>query len=184
MPNFRGSYNPEAFEIFSTSSGIDLNLTKLTHLNDSGEIAMVDVGDKPRSERLAKARGQVTVTLETLTAIKEGNLKKGDVIAVARVAGIMAAKQTSSLIPLCHPLETTKIDVHIYLNEDPPHVGIEATVKSVGKTGVEMEALTAVSVAALTVYDMAKSLQRDMRIEGIEVVEKRGGKSGTYTREQ
>ena len=129
------------------------------------------------------ARGRVVVSSETLAALRAGNTKKGDVAAVARIAGIMAAKQTAVLIPLCHPILTSKIEVDITFEDDPPRVDIEARVASTGKTGVEMEALTAVSVTALTVYDMAKSIQRDMRIEGIELIEKRGGKSGTFVRE-
>ncbi len=139
---------------------------------------MVDVGHKPDTERIAIARGQVSVSPQTLALIREGNIRKGDVLAVARVAGIMAAKRTAELIPLCHPLPLTTVEVNLTLEDKPPHVRIEAIARCVGKTGVEMEALTAVSVAALTIYDMAKAVQRDMRIEAIRLVEKHGGKSG------
>ena len=139
---------------------------------------MVNVGDKPVTDRVAVARGQVSMSAKTLSLIREGNLKKGDALGVARLAGIMAAKRTSELIPLCHPLALTHVEVDVRPSDDPPAVLIEATVRTTGKTGVEMEALTAVSVAALTIYDMAKAVQRDMRIEHIRLVEKRGGASG------
>lgn len=139
---------------------------------------MVNVGSKPDTERLAVARGQVRMAPETLALIRQGALKKGDVLATARIAGIMAAKRTAELIPLCHPLPVTHVDVVLSLDEDSSCVLIEASVRTVGKTGVEMEALTAVSVAALTIYDMAKAVQRDMRIEAIRLVEKHGGQSG------
>ena len=139
---------------------------------------MVDVGGKPDTERIAVARGQVVMQAETLRLIREGAIQKGDVLAVARVAGIMAAKRTAEIIPLCHPLQLTHIDVELTLDENPPRVLIEARVRTVGKTGVEMEALTAVTAAALTVYDMAKAVDRGMRIEAVRLVEKRGGQSG------
>jgi len=139
---------------------------------------MVNVGDKPVTDRVAVARGQVSMSAKTLSLIREGNIKKGDALGVARLAGIMAAKRTSELIPLCHPLALTHVEVDVRPSDDPPAVLIEATVRTTGKTGVEMEALTAVSVAALTIYDMAKAVQRDMRIEHIRLVEKRGGASG------
>jgi cyclic pyranopterin phosphate synthase len=139
---------------------------------------MVNVGSKPDTERLAVARGQVHMTPQTLALIRQGALKKGDVLAVARIAGIMAAKRTAELIPLCNPLAITHVDVALSLDEESSCVLIEASVRTVGKTGVEMEALTAVSVAALTIYDMAKAVQRDMRIEAIRLVEKHGGQSG------
>jgi len=139
---------------------------------------MVDVGAKPDTERLAVARGAVVMRPETLALIREGTMKKGDVLSVAQLAGVMAAKRTAELIPLCHPLPLTQITVDLELDADLPGVQITATVRTVGKTGVEMEALTAVSVAALTVYDMAKAAEKTMRIQDIRLVEKRGGRSG------
>jgi len=151
---------------------------RLSHLDEKGYARMVDVGAKPDTERLAVAKGEVAMRPETLHLIREGNLPKGDVLSVARLAGIMAAKRTPELIPLCHPLTLTHIDVELGLNDERNCVEITATVRSVGKTGVEMEALTAVSVAALAVYDMAKGVEKTMRIQNIRLVEKRGGKSG------
>jgi cyclic pyranopterin phosphate synthase len=139
---------------------------------------MVDVGHKPESERVAVAAGEVLMRPETLGLIRDGHMKKGDVLTVAQLAGVMAAKRTAELIPLCHPLALTHIDVRCALQDDPPAVTITATVRTTGKTGVEMEALTAVSVAALTVYDMAKAVEKTMRISGIRLLEKRGGASG------
>jgi cyclic pyranopterin phosphate synthase len=153
-------------------------VSHLTHIDAAGQARMVNVGSKPDTERLAIARGQVHMTPATLALIRQGVLKKGDVLGTARIAGIMAAKRTADLIPLCHPLPVTHVDVTLSLDEDTSCVLIEATVRTVGKTGVEMEALTAVSVAALTIYDMAKAVQRDMRIEAIRLVEKHGGQSG------
>lgn len=152
--------------------------TKLTHINDTGHAQMVDVGNKPDTRRTAIARGEVVMSPETLVLIREGELKKGDVLTLAQVAGIMAAKRTSELIPLCHPLSLNHIEVNLVLDEALPGVRITARVGTVGKTGVEMEALTAVSVAALTVYDMAKAVEKTMRIQNIRLVEKRGGQSG------
>ncbi len=139
---------------------------------------MVDVGGKPDTVRTAVARGEVHMKAETLALIAAGHMKKGDVLTVAQVAGIMAAKRTSELIPLCHPLPLTSIDVELSLDEALPGVQIAATARTTGKTGVEMEALTAVSVAALTVYDMAKAVEKTMRIQNIRLVEKHGGRSG------
>jgi cyclic pyranopterin monophosphate synthase len=139
---------------------------------------MVDVGEKPDTERLAVARGEIIMRLETLELIREGALKKGDVLTVAQVAGIMAAKRTAELIPLCHPIQLTQITVDLSMDTELPGVKIMATVQTVGKTGAEMEALTAVSVAALTVYDMAKAVEKTMRIGNIHLVEKHGGRSG------
>jgi len=156
---------------------------KLTHLDVAGRARMVDVGEKPDSERLAVARGEVHMRKETLDLIRAGTLKKGDVLTVAQIAGIAAAKRTSDLIPLCHPLPLTHVDVELVLNEALPGVVITATVRTVGKTGVEMEALTAVSVAALTVYDMAKAAEKTMRIQNIRLVEKHGGRSGDVVNE-
>lgn len=141
---------------------------------------MVDVGQKQESERVAVARGSVVMQPETLQRIIEGNLKKGDVLTVAQLAGIMAAKRTSELIPLCHPLLLTHIDVVCTTNVDQNRVDIEATVRLTGKTGVEMEALTAVATAALTIYDMAKAIDRTMQITNIHLAHKSGGRSGTY----
>lgn len=143
---------------------------------------MVDVGAKPDSERIAVAAGAVYVEPETLRLIRAGALKKGDVLTVARIAGIMAAKRTSELIPLCHPIALTQIEVDLTLNETLNAVEITATARTVGKTGVEMEALTAVSAAALTVYDMAKAVDRGMRISDIRLLEKHGGQHGDYVR--
>ncbi len=156
---------------------------KLTHLDARGAARMVDVGDKPDSERLAVATGTVYMQAQTLHLIREGALKKGDVLTVARVAGIMAAKRTAELIPLCHPVPLAKIDVDIVLDETSSAVHITATARTVGKTGVEMEALTAVSVAALTIYDMAKAVDRGMRLSDIQLLEKRGGQHGDYVAE-
>jgi cyclic pyranopterin phosphate synthase len=153
---------------------------KLTHLDETGQAKMVDVGHKSDTERLAVARGAVIMEPDTLQLIKEGALKKGDVLTLAEVAGIMAAKRTSELIPLCHPLLLNKIDVGCTVNEEASCVEIEASVRVRGKTGVEMEALTAVSVAALTIYDMAKAVDRGMRLTDIRVVHKEGGKSGIF----
>jgi cyclic pyranopterin phosphate synthase len=152
----------------------------LTHLDESGAARMVDVGHKPDTERIAVASGQVQMRPETLRLIREGAIHKGDVLTVARLAGIMAAKRTADLIPLCHPLPLTHLDVTLTLDEAASRVIIRATARTVGKTGVEMEALTAVSAAALTIYDMAKAVDREMRIGDIRLLEKRGGKSGDY----
>ena len=151
---------------------------KLSHIDDSGTARMVDVGKKPDSERWAVARGEVIMLPETLELIRAGNMKKGDVIAVAQLAGIMAAKKTADLIPLCHPLPLTSVKVDLALDATLPGVQITATARTIGKTGVEMEALTAVSVAALTVYDMAKAVEKTMYIQNIHLVEKHGGASG------
>ncbi len=158
-------------------------MTGLTHIGASGEAHMVDVGDKAETTRSATAEGYVRMLPETLTLIREGNAKKGDVIGTARLAGIMAAKKTSDLIPLCHPLMLTKVVVDITEDEALPGLRVTATAKLTGKTGVEMEALTAASVACLTIYDMAKAVDRAMEIGGIRLLEKTGGKSGTYRAE-
>ncbi len=144
---------------------------------------MVDVSAKVETERLAMAGGEVVMKPETLALIRAGSIKKGAVLVVAQVAGILAAKKTSELIPLCHPLPLTKVEVDLALDESLPGVRITATAKTVGKTGVEMEALTAVSVAALTVYDMAKAAEKTMRIQNIRLVEKHGGRSGDVVNE-
>ncbi|NTJ42280.1 cyclic pyranopterin monophosphate synthase MoaC [Agrobacterium larrymoorei] len=153
---------------------------KLTHIGASGEAHMVDVGDKAETVRVAVAEGFVKMKSETLALIRDGNAKKGDVIGTARLAGIMAAKQTANLIPLCHPLMITKVTVDISVDTALPGLRVEATVKLSGKTGVEMEALTAVSIACLTIYDMAKAADKGMEIGSIRLLEKSGGKSGNY----
>jgi cyclic pyranopterin phosphate synthase len=153
---------------------------KLTHLAKSGEARMVDVGAKPATERIAVAEGRVLMAAKTLDLVVKGNAKKGDVLGAARIAGIMAAKKTHELIPLCHPLAISKIAVDIAPDSKLPGLHVRATVKVTGQTGVEMEALTAVSVACLTIYDMVKAVERGMRIEGIRLIEKSGGKSGRY----
>jgi cyclic pyranopterin phosphate synthase len=155
----------------------------LTHLDSSGDANMVDVGAKAETRRVAVAEGEVTMRPETLRTILAGDAKKGDVIGTARIAGIMAAKRTHELIPLCHPLLLTKVSVDIKPDEALPGLRITATAHVTGKTGVEMEALTAVSVACLTIYDMAKAIDRGMVLGGIRLVEKSGGKSGTYKAE-
>ncbi|PPJ46705.1 cyclic pyranopterin monophosphate synthase MoaC [Rhizobium sp. KAs_5_22] len=152
----------------------------LTHITASGEAHMVDVGDKAETARSATAEGYVRMAPSTLDVIRSGNARKGDVIATARIAGIMAAKQTSNLIPLCHPLMLTKVTVDIDEDADLPGLRVTATAKLTGKTGVEMEALTAVSVACLTIYDMAKAVDKAMEIGGVRLIEKTGGKSGTF----
>jgi cyclic pyranopterin monophosphate synthase len=153
---------------------------KLTHIGAGGEARMVDVSDKRVTARVAVAQGRVLMSKQTLALVLSGNAKKGDVLGAARIAGIMAAKRTHELIPLCHPLPVSKVELDIAPGEKPPGLTVRATVKVTGQTGVEMEALTAVSVACLTIYDMVKAVERDMRIEGIHLVEKRGGKSGHY----
>jgi cyclic pyranopterin phosphate synthase len=152
----------------------------LTHFDTKGDAHMVDVSDKAVTSRVATARGHISMARQTFDIISEGRAKKGDVLGVARLAGIMGAKKTPDLIPLCHPLPVTKVTVDLTLDPDLPGVQIEATVKTTGQTGVEMEALTAVSTAALTVYDMAKAVDKAMQIGGIRVVLKDGGKSGRY----
>lgn len=152
----------------------------LSHFDERGQAHMVDVSSKPVTDRVAVAVGAVRMSLETLTLITEGRAKKGDVLSVARLAGIMAAKKTSDLIPLCHPLPITKVALELTADPELPGVRIEATVKTSGQTGVEMEALTAVSVAALTVYDMVKAVEKSMVIDGVRLILKDGGKSGRY----
>jgi cyclic pyranopterin phosphate synthase len=156
---------------------------KLTHLDEDGRARMVDVGEKAITRRVATARGAVYMQPETLQLIRDGQIKKGDVLTVAELAGTMAAKRTSDLIPLCHPLLLSQVTVQCTLNEAESCVEIEATVRLAGKTGVEMEALTAVSVAGLTIYDMAKAVDRGMRLSDVRVVHKSGGKSGSWEME-
>ncbi|MGE3146658.1 MAG: cyclic pyranopterin monophosphate synthase MoaC [Pseudorhodoplanes sp.] len=155
----------------------------LTHLGKSGEARMVDVSAKDVTERLATAEGHVTMAVATLDKILHGDSKKGDVLGAARIAGIMAAKRTHQLIPLCHPLALSQVSVEVEPDHRLPGLQVRATVKVTGQTGVEMEALTAVSVACLTIYDMAKAIERGMRIGGIRLIEKSGGKSGRYRAE-
>ncbi len=154
--------------------------SSLSHLNNRGEAQMVDVSGKQATRRSAIAIGKIKMSLETLKTIEAGNAPKGDVLGTAKIAGIMAAKQTANLIPLCHPLPIHKIEVEITPNYDLPGYEIQATVAIKAETGVEMEALTAVSVTALTLYDMAKALEKSMQIEGITLLSKTGGKSGDY----
>jgi cyclic pyranopterin phosphate synthase len=158
-------------------------MSALTHIGPKGEAHMVDVSDKPDAKRTAIAQGCVVMRRETLALAVAGEAKKGDVFGVARIAGVMAAKKTHELIPLCHPLAISKVAVDVTPDDALPGVRVTAEVSVTGKTGVEMEALTAVSVACLTVYDMLKAADRAMRIEGVELVEKYGGKSGVWRRE-
>jgi len=155
-------------------------MSKLTHLDDKGEARMVDVGDKPATRRVAVAEGRITMQPETLALIAGGGHKKGDVLAVARVAGIMAAKRTSELVPLCHPIALDSVEVDLALDTAAGAVRCEATARTHGPTGVEMEALTAVQVALLTIYDMCKAVDRGMTLEGIRLLHKSGGKSGEW----
>jgi cyclic pyranopterin monophosphate synthase len=156
------------------------NAPKLTHLGRGGEARMVDVSAKPITERAAVAEGRVIMAAKTLDLVLKGNSKKGDVLGAARLAGIMAAKRTHELIPLCHPLAISKVAVDLEADHKLSAITVRATVKVTGQTGVEMEALTAVAVACLTIYDMVKAVERGMRIEGIRLIEKHGGKSGHY----
>ena len=158
-------------------------MAKLSHVDEQGRVRMVDVTAKDVTRRVAVARGVVTMRTETLAAIAEGQIPKGDVLAVARIAGIMAAKKTPELIPMCHPLNISGVEVQLTPRQSPPSVEIEATVRIAGQTGVEMEALTAVSVAGLTIYDMCKAVDREMTVGEIRLVHKSGGKSGTFDRE-
>lgn len=155
-------------------------MTGLTHFDDKGHAHMVDVSGKPVTDRVAVACGHVVMSSETLAMITEGRAKKGDVLGIARLAGIMGAKKTADLIPLCHPLPITKVALDLTADPALPGIVVEATVKTGGQTGVEMEALTAVSVACLTIYDMVKAVEKSMRIEGIRLILKDGGKSGRY----
>ena len=156
---------------------------KLSHIDETGRAKMVDVSSKVDSERVAMAKGEVVMELKTLELIRQGMIKKGDVLGVAQIAGIMAAKRTSELIPMCHPLPLLEIKVDLTLDADLPGVKITSTVKTIAKTGVEMEALTAVAVAGLTVYDMAKAAEKTMRIQKIRLEKKSGGVSGDIVNE-
>lgn len=157
-------------------------MTKLSHLDEQGRARMVDVSAKEVTSRLAIASGSVHMRAETLALILEDRIEKGDVFSVARVAGIMAAKKTSELIPMCHPLNITSVEIELTPHNEPARVDIEATVRVSGKTGVEMEAMTAVAAAGLTIYDMCKAVDREMTIGDIRLVKKSGGKSGTFIR--
>lgn len=157
-------------------------MAELTHFNEEGRARMVDVSGKEVTARVAVARGEVRMKPATLALVKEGKMAKGDVLAVAQVAGIMGAKRTPDIIPMCHPLMLSAVDISFHINEEESKIEIEATVKNSGQTGVEMEALTAVSVAALTIYDMCKAVEKDMIIGDIYLVKKSGGKSGDYVR--
>ena len=154
--------------------------SRLTHFDARGQARMVDVAAKDETHRVAVARGRISMLLETLEQVRSGSAKKGDVLGVARLAAIQAAKRTSDLIPLCHPLALTRIDVAFTIDDDANAVDCTATVETIGRTGVEMEALTAVSVGLLTIYDMCKAVDRGMRMEAVELVEKKGGKSGHW----
>ncbi|MDD2443035.1 MAG: cyclic pyranopterin monophosphate synthase MoaC [Desulfotomaculaceae bacterium] len=158
-------------------------MSELTHLDELGRARMVEIGDKESTRREAVARGDVVMRPETLEMIVSGTAPKGEVLGVARVAGIVAAKKTSALVPLCHPLTLTGVDVHFHPDQELSRVEIEAQVRTTGQTGVEMEALTAVSVAALTIYDMCKAVDRGMIIGNVRLVHKSGGKSGVFERE-
>lgn len=158
-------------------------MSGLTHFNHKGEAHMVDVGGKDETARLAVAEGRIRMRPETLSLIRRGGHRKGDVLGIARVAGIMGAKRTAELIPLCHPLGLTRLEVDLRAESDPPSVYCRAQAETRGRTGVEMEALTAVQVALLTVYDMCKAVDRGMEIDGVRLVRKSGGKSGEWTAE-
>ena len=159
-------------------------MRKLSHLDDQGRARMVDVSDKDITSRIAVARGTIHMRAETLALIRANKIEKGDVFSVARVAGIMAAKKTSELIPMCHPLNITSVEIDLTPAENPARVEIEASVRVSGQTGVEMEAMTAVAVAGLTIYDMCKAVDREMSIGEIRLVKKSGGKSGTFLRKE
>ena len=159
-------------------------MSDFTHFNEQGRAKMVNVGEKPISQRVAVAAGRVLVNENTFSLIKSGGMKKGDVLTVAQIAGVMGAKRTPDLIPMCHPILMNGIDLELHLDESRLSVEITATVKCDGRTGVEMEALTAVSTAALTVYDMCKAVQKDMTIHDIRLLEKSGGVHGDYHREE
>jgi cyclic pyranopterin phosphate synthase len=159
-------------------------MAQLSHLDEKGRARMVDVSEKEVTSRIALARGTIHMRPETLELIRQGRVEKGDVFSVARVAGIMAAKKTSELIPMCHPLNITSVQITLTAESAPARVDIEASVRVSGKTGVEMEAMTAVAVAGLTIYDMCKAVDREMALGEIRLVEKSGGKSGTFIRKE
>ncbi len=157
-------------------------MSRLTHLNAQGEAHMIDVGDKPDTHRVAIAEGRLSMDSATLDALRAGNVGKGDALGVARVAGIMGAKRTADLVPLCHPLPLTRVEVSLTPTEEPAGVHCEVTAETRGPTGVEMEALTAVQIALLTLYDMCKALDRGMEIEAVRLIHKRGGRTGAWNR--
>jgi cyclic pyranopterin phosphate synthase len=159
-------------------------MAKLSHLDEQGRARMVDVSEKEITSRVAVARGVIRMNAKTLTLIRQGKVEKGDVFSVSRVAGIMAAKKTAELIPMCHPLNITSVEVELTAKDEPPRVDIQASVRVSGKTGVEMEAMTAVAVAGLTIYDMCKAVDREMTIGEIRLIKKSGGKSGTFARKE
>ncbi|MDW3095773.1 MAG: cyclic pyranopterin monophosphate synthase MoaC [Gammaproteobacteria bacterium] len=158
-------------------------MNQLTHFNNAGEAHMVDVGEKPLTQRIAVAEGRIAMRADTLALIREGGHKKGDVLGIARIAGIMAAKKTSDLVPLCHPLSLSSVKVNFTCEAETNHVHCTVAVKTTGPTGVEMEALTAVQIALLTIYDMCKAVDRGMTMSDIQLLEKQGGKSGAWTRD-
>jgi len=158
-------------------------MAELTHFNTAGAAHMVDVGDKDETARVAIAEGWIRMRPETLARVRQGDHRKGDVLGIARVAGIMAAKKTADLVPLCHPLALTRVDIELVTADEPPGIRCRATVETHGRTGVEMEALTAVQVTLLTVYDMCKAIDRGMVMQDIRLLEKRGGKSGHWRRD-
>lgn len=160
------------------------SVSKLTHFNQAGEAHMVDVGEKPISHRIAVADGRIRMQPETLQLIQSGGHKKGDVLGIARIAGIMAAKKTADLVPLCHPLSLTLVEMEFEIEQAPAAIYCTATVETRGQTGVEMEALTAVQIALLTIYDMCKAVDRGMTLQDIGLLKKAGGKSGTWKREE
>ena len=166
-----------------TSLSLQKNMTKLTHFNQAGEAHMVDVGDKAVTERIAVTEGYIEMQPETLELIRQGGHKKGDVLAIARIAGIMASKKTAELIPLCHPLPITHVDIILKTESEKNRVCCQTTVKTKGQTGVEMEALNATQVALLTIYDMCKAIDRGMSIQSVRLLEKDGGKSGHWMRQ-
>lgn len=159
-------------------------MNKLTHFNPAGEAHMVDIGEKPVTRRIAVADGRICMQAETLQRIQSGGHKKGDVLGIARIAGITGAKKTSDLIPLCHPIPLTSVEVQFDIEEAPPAVYCKATAETLGQTGVEMEALTAVQIALLTIYDMCKAVDRGMTLQAVGLVRKSGGKSGVWEREE
>ena len=161
-----------------------MKTNKLSHVDENGNARMVDVGSKVESKRIAVAKGEILMKKETLSLIHEGLIKKGDVLTVAKIAGIGAAKNTSTMIPLCHQIALTSVDLEFFLDEHLPGISIKAQIETIGKTGVEMEALVAVSVAALTIYDMAKAVERTMVIQNIRLIEKHGGSSGIISQEK
>jgi len=180
-----GRNSSEASQFTKQNSAERLRvMVEFSHLDSDGKAKMVDISDKAPSHRVAVARGKVRMRPETVSLIQGGGIAKGDVFGVAKVAGIMAAKRTSDLIPMCHPLEVTGVEIRFESRADAGEIEIEATAKTCGRTGVEMEALTAVGVAALTIYDMCKSADRDIVITEIRLVSKEGGKSGTYVRRE